>query len=61
MGLSICYHRQLGHKFRICFTSSPMGVAKSGVKGPLTWGSRVARSISMSWSYSQPASGESKA
>ena len=45
---------------QIC-TNSPMGVARSGVKGPLTWGSRVAKSISISWSYSQPASGERSA
>ena len=43
------------------FTNSPMGVARSGVKGPLTWGSKVAKSISISWSYSQPASGERSA
>ena len=30
--------------------TSEMGVAKSGVKGPLRWGSKVDRSISMTWS-----------
>merc|ERR1719443_937986 len=34
-----------------------IGVARSGVKGQLTWGSRVLRSISTTWSYLQPASG----
>lgn len=33
-----------------------MGVAKSGVKGPLMCGSSSERLISISWSYSAPSS-----
>ncbi len=36
-----------------------MGVARSGVKGPLMWGSSSERLISMSWSYSAPSSSRS--
>mmetsp|Transcript_6284 Transcript_6284/g.25241 ORF Transcript_6284/g.25241 Transcript_6284/m.25241 type:complete len:316 (-) Transcript_6284:976-1923(-) len=36
--------------------NSESGCARSGVKGPLMWGSSSERLISMSWSYSAPSS-----
>lgn len=36
------------------------GVDRSGVCGPLICGSSVSRSIEMCWSYSHPASAESR-
>merc|ERR1711892_1258982 len=42
----------VGHPFAKAASLSPeMGVQRSGVKGPLICGSKVFRSISMTWSY----------
>mmetsp|Transcript_11978 Transcript_11978/g.32745 ORF Transcript_11978/g.32745 Transcript_11978/m.32745 type:complete len:202 (-) Transcript_11978:759-1364(-) len=50
--------RLVGQPFsRATSANLDKGVARSGVKGPLIWGSSSLRLISITWSYLQPSSG----